>query len=206
MTHPSPPTPHPPLGPRATRAALAVDRAVYAFVRHWLAAANTLLLGWVALAALAPLLLASGHHPAASLIYALNRPFCHQRPDRSFHLLGEKMACCQRCFAIYGGLALVGLAFVAFRGLRPLAWPRFALCCLPIALDALTQAAALRESTLLLRVSTGALVAVGLAWAVFPALEHGFRDIRATLELRFDRLVAQGRARPLADAPSRPEG
>ena len=187
--------------PRATAAILAVDRGIYAVARHWLLAVNAVLFAWIALAALAPVLLSTGHRTWATIIYGLNRPFCHQRPDRSFHILGEKMACCERCAAIYGGLFLFGVAYVAMRGIRPLSWRGLVLFGLPILVDALTQAAGFRESTAELRVLTGALFAVGLAWLAFPHLEAGFAEMRAQLERRFARLVAQGRARPLRGAP-----
>lgn len=181
-------------GPRATAAILAVDRAVYRLARHWLLAVNVLVLAYLALAALAPVLLAGGYGTWARAIYLANRPFCHQRDDRSFHLLGEQMACCQRCTAVYGGLFLFGLAFVALRrrGARPLSWPGVALLCLPLLVDALTQAAGLRESGWALRVPTGVLAAVGVAWLAFPHLETGFAEMRSHLERRFARLVAQG--------------
>ena len=188
-------------GPRATAAILAIDRAVYAVARRWLMAINAVLLAWLGLAALAPVLLAEGYGTLATVVYAIFRPFCHQRPDRSFHVFGEKMACCERCAAIYGGLLLFGVAYVGLRGLRPLAWPGVALCSVPILIDGLTQAVGLRQSSWELRVVTGGLFAVGLAWLVFPHLETGFGEMRSQLERRFARLVAQGRARPLRGAP-----
>lgn len=189
---------------RATAAALAMDRAIYEIARHWLLAINGVLLGWLALAALAPVLLANGYDLWARLLYALNRPFCHQRDDRSFHLLGEKMACCQRCAAIYGGLVLFGVAYVALHDLRPLSWRWVGLLSVPILLDGLSQTLGLRESTWPLRVATGGLFAVGLAWLVLPHLETGFAEMRAQLERRFAGLVAQERAQPLRGAPPIP--
>ena len=186
---------------RASALILAVDRAIYAVARHWLLTVNSALLGWLALATLAPVLRASGHYTWASLIYAVNRPFCHQRADRSFHILGEKMACCHRCAAIYGGLFLFGAAYVALRGVRPLSWRGMAVCSLPILLASLTQAVGIRESPWALRAGTGVVVAVGAAWFVLPHLDAGFFDIRAQLERRFARLVAEGRTRPLRAAP-----
>jgi uncharacterized membrane protein len=199
------PTATPPRETASVRAILAVDRAIYAIARRWLLYVNGAVFLWLALAALAPVLRANGLGGWARAIYALNRPFCHQRDDRSFHLLGEKMACCERCAAIYGGMFLFGLGFLALRGrVRSLPWRGFVLLCLPIAVDALTQMVGLRESTWFLRTVTGSLFGVGLAWLMLPYLETGFADIRAQLERRFARLVAQGRTRPLAGAPPLP--
>ncbi len=191
--------------PASVKAILAVDRAIYAVARRWLHSVNGAILLWLALAALAPVLRAGGFGGWARAIYALNRPFCHQRDDRSFHLLGEKMACCERCAAIYGGMLLFGVGFFALRGrLRRLTWRGFALLCLPIAVDGLTQLVGLRESTWVLRTVTGFLFGAGLSWLMLPYLETGFADIRDQLERRFARLVAQGRTRPLAGAPRLP--
>src|SRR5688500_2189870 len=86
--------------PRATAAVLAVDRAIYRVARNWLVFVNAVVLAWVGLATLAPVLRANGFGGWARVIYAIHRPFCHQREDRSFFLLGEKMGCCHRCTAI----------------------------------------------------------------------------------------------------------
>jgi len=158
-------------------AAATIDRGVAACARHWLAGVNAVLTAWAGLAALAPVLVAFGHGAQASLIYALFRPLCHQRPDRSFYLLGEKLACCERCAAIYGGAALFGLAFAVLPALGPLAWSRFLLCCLPMAFDGTGQMLGLWESTPGLRASTGALFAVGAGWVVLPHLERAVREI-----------------------------
>ena len=188
--------------PTAVAAVLTVDRAIYAVARRWLAYVNGLIVGWLALAVLAPILLANGFGGWARLAYAINRPFCHQRDDRSFHLMGEKFACCQRCTAIYGGLLLVGLLYAAARGRIPsFSWRVFSCLVAPIAVDGLTQLVGLRESTWLLRTVTGGLFGVAVAWLLLPHLAVGFADMRTQLERRFARLVAQGRTRPLTGAP-----
>jgi uncharacterized membrane protein len=182
-------------------AIIAVDRTIYAIARHWRLLVNSLFFSWLALAVLAPVLVASGRVSLGNALYAVFHPFCHQRTDRSFHILGEKMACCERCAAIYGGLLIFGLAYVAFRRLRPLPWRGLILLSLPIALDATSQAIGLRESTPFWRVATGLLFALGVGWMLFPFLDKGFSEMKATLERRFTRLVSQGRARPLRGAP-----
>jgi uncharacterized membrane protein len=185
-------------GARTVRLILAIDRAVYRFARHWLGFVNSFLFGYVATLFLAPALVAAGHPGLARPIYAFNGLFCHQRPDRSFYVWGQKMACCQRCAAVYGSMFLLGLLFVALRGrLRAPRWRVVGLLSLPMALDGFTQLTGLRESTPALRVVTGALFAVGIAWLLFPYLETGFAEVRDQLENRFARLVAEGRAAPL---------
>lgn len=196
-----PPQTRPP-EPMSVRVILAIDRTIYAIARRWVLWVDALILTVLAAAVAAPLLAAGGQRTLATILYTMFRPLCHQRDDRSFHLYGEKMACCERCAAIYAGMALFGLLFLIARGrIARLGWRGFALAALPMAIDGLTQLIGLRESSTLLRVLTGALFGIGLVWLLLPYLEVGFADMRAQLERRFARLVAQGRTRPLAGAP-----
>ena len=60
----------------------------------------------------------------ALVIYAAGSLICHQRPERSFHLLGAQLPVCARCLGIYAGAALIS---VIVRSPRPDfvagAWP-----------------------------------------------------------------------------------
>ena len=40
-------------------------------------------------------------------MYAAGSVICHQRPERSFHLLGAQLPVCARCLGIYAGAALI---------------------------------------------------------------------------------------------------
>ncbi|MEA2527211.1 MAG: hypothetical protein QOF73_4438 [Thermomicrobiales bacterium] len=185
-------------GEGTVRAILAINRAVYRFARHWLFFVNSFLFIYLAQLFLAPALVALGHRDWARPIYGFDGLFCHQRPDRSFHVFGQKMACCQRCAAIYGSMFLLGLLFVAFRNrIRVPSWRAAGLLAVPVVVDGLAQSAGLHESNAALRVVTGAIFAVGVCWLLFPYLEVGFAQMRSQLERRFARLVAEGRARPL---------
>ncbi|MGH2534552.1 MAG: DUF2085 domain-containing protein [Thermomicrobiales bacterium] len=165
-----------PMGQGAARVVRVVDAGVAGFVRHWLLAVNAIMAGYVGLAALAPLLRAADYDLLARPIYAAFGLICHQRPERSFHLAGHQMACCERCAAIYGALFLGGLAFALVRArFAPLSLAMLAVLFLPMAVDGLTQVVGLRESTWELRVLTGSLFGFGLVWFVFPHLERGFK-------------------------------
>ncbi|MGH2561240.1 MAG: DUF2085 domain-containing protein [Thermomicrobiales bacterium] len=157
------------------RVARVVDVVVAGFVRHWLLAVNTIMAGYVGLAALAPILRAAGYDVLARPIYAVYSLICHQRPGRSFHLQDEQMAFCERDTAIFAAVIAGGLVFALLRSrLGPLAvWGLVALS-LPMAVDGLTQLVGLRESAWELRVLTGSLFGVGVVWFVFPHLERGF--------------------------------
>ena len=83
----------------------------------WAAAAGCAA-GLLALIVAAPLLKASGLHAAAGAVYGAFALACHQMDERSFHLLGFKLAVCARCFGLYAG-ALAGA--LAYPLVRPLA-------------------------------------------------------------------------------------
>jgi len=183
---------------REERFILAIDRAIYHVARHWIWLLNVVGVIFVALPVLAPILMAEGHRTMANMIY---RPFhliCHQLPRRSFHIMGYKMAYCERDFAIYTGLLILGLVYGASsRKIRPATLKELGLFCIPIAVDGFTQLFGWRESTWELRVITGSIFAVGVAWLAFPRLEYGFREIVTTVEERFERLAREGRVAPL---------
>ena len=184
--------------PRQAALVIAVDRAIYRLARHWLAMVNTVGLVFVLLPALAPCLMATGHPTAARVIYRAFSLLCHQLPERTFTIFGYPMAYCERDTAIYTGILLLGLVFALPRArIRPLGVYGAIALSLPMAIDGLSQLAGLRESTWELRVVTGALFSTAVAGLVFPRLNAGFHDICETLETRFARLVAEGRARPL---------
>ena len=57
---------------------------------------------WLVLIVAAPLL----PIPIAGALYAIGSHICHQRPDRSFHLLTAQLPVCGRCTGLYAGAAL----------------------------------------------------------------------------------------------------
>src|SRR5436190_1491073 len=79
-------------GARTVRAVIALNRLVYRFARRWLFFVNSFLFVYVAQLFLAPALAAAGHRGMARPIYGFDGLFCHQRPDRSFYVFGQKMA------------------------------------------------------------------------------------------------------------------
>ena len=91
---------------------------------------------WVALVLTAPVALSRGRLPVFTLaVYQAGALVCHQRPERSFHLVGAQLPVCARCFGLYLSGAVV-LTF-ASRNRRSLsaraARTLLALAALPIA-------------------------------------------------------------------------
>lgn len=67
-----------------------VDKFIYSFSRHWLAAFNTFIAIYVGLPILAPILMNAGASLPARAIYTIYSPMCHQMASRSFFLFGEQ--------------------------------------------------------------------------------------------------------------------
>lgn len=183
---------------RTVRLVIRLNRAVYRIARHWLLVVNTFLFVYFLQLFLAPMFAGSGHQELARPLYAFNGFFCHQDPDRSFFVFGQKLACCERCAAIYGGMFVLGLVYAVCRERVHLPSWRFAgLLTIPIIIDGGTQLVGLHHSNVVLRVITGVFFAAAICWVLLPYLEAGFATMRTRIEERFARLVAQGRAQPL---------
>ena len=67
-----------------------VDGAVIWIARHWLALFNGLVALYLLLPFLAPVLARAGLTTPASLIYSVYSATCHQLPERSYFLFGER--------------------------------------------------------------------------------------------------------------------
>lgn len=177
-----PAAPKTPVTGRTRDLVIAVDKAIFYLAKHWLLALNTIIGTYAALPLLAPLLMSIGYVKIANLIYFAYGFVCHQMPSRSFFLLGQQMAYCQRNFAIYSSIFLGGLLFALVRKrLRPLPLPVYLLLITPMAIDGLTQLVGLRLSNWWLRVATGSLFGLASVWLAYPQLEIGMREIRETV-------------------------
>jgi uncharacterized membrane protein len=114
--------------------------------------------------------------------------------------MGYKMALCQRDISIYLAVLAGGLLYGLLRRrvtIRPMPFWLFLVVSLaPIALDGFSQlfsqmfaaapaleslssALALRESTPVLRTLTGALFGLGLVWLIYPRLDEQFAGMEA---------------------------
>ena len=111
-------------------------------------------------------------HGASMQWRLLFRMMCHGIPSRCLTLWNVPMPICARCAGIYAGFFAGLAAYVVIRTdrLRALRW--FAIVAvLPLALDGLTQASGLRESTNVLRIATGLLAAFAFGMWVLCAVE-----------------------------------
>ena len=70
--------------------ALFLNRIIHAFAKHWLLLFNVIIGLYVWLPWLAPLFMKLGWESAANAIYIFYSTQCHQLPERSFFLFGDK--------------------------------------------------------------------------------------------------------------------
>lgn len=76
---------------------------------------------WVAILVATPLALAHGYVTAPAIIYEACGLICHQRPERSFHLLGIQLPVCARCLGLYASGAIGAVAACGLVGERTIA-------------------------------------------------------------------------------------
>jgi uncharacterized membrane protein len=69
---------------------------------------------WVVVILTSPIALAHGYVVLPTVVYEIGGMICHQKPERSFHLLGIQLPVCARCFGLYGSGAAGAL--VAYLG------------------------------------------------------------------------------------------
>jgi len=183
-----------------------VHRFVIWITRHWLAMFNLAVGMVLGLAWLAPWLMLHGQASVGQLLYLAYRPLCHQLPERSFFLggerpwytfeqlsaalgydaparyvgnpqLGYKVAFCERDVAIFAGYLLMGLLFALFRRrIKPLPWQALLAATLPLAIDGTVQLFGLAESNWQRRIATGLLFGLAVTWFALPWIQRGMAE------------------------------
>jgi uncharacterized membrane protein len=135
---------------------------------------------WCAAILLAPYLAASSS-PFAVFVYQAFHPICHQVPERSFHLFGQKLAVCARCSSIYFAF-LMGVALYPFinpsihcsnnptRGILVAA-------LLPMLIDVGLDLLGIHESTFVTRTMTGIIFGVVIPFFVLPDAIEGVQQL-----------------------------
>lgn len=140
--------------------------------RAWVAALGCAA-GLVALIVAAPLLRAAGARAAADALYGGFGAVCHQMGWRSFHVAGEPLAVCARCFGLYAG-ALAGVVAyplarsLARRDLPGRVW--LLAASVPTAVDFALGFFGVWENTHASRFLTAALLGVVTAFYIVPGL------------------------------------
>ena len=109
----------------------------------------------------------------ALLVYAIGSYVCHQRPERSFHLLGVQLPVCARCTGIYAGAAMT-VFWPSVRETLPLTgWPaRIALLvsALPTIATFAYEWTTGQAPGHWTRAASGVPLGMCVAWIVFAAM------------------------------------
>ena len=135
---------------------------------------------WVLLTVAAPLAKANGLVAVSSPLYNFFSSICHQISDRSFHVEGEQLAVCSRCFGVYFGLAFGFAIYPLWRNIteiEPL--PRFwlFLSLIPIGIDWSLTVFGIWENNHLSRFVTGLILGVACATYIVPAIVEITRNL-----------------------------
>jgi uncharacterized membrane protein len=89
---------------------------------------------WCALIVLAPVLEHYNYQGYSFFIYKSFSRICHQLPERSFYILGQKFAVCERCTSIYFSFFVGVLLFPVIKRFLKSAVPSKAYIIIPAAL------------------------------------------------------------------------
>src|SRR5215212_1479067 len=138
----------------------------------WVVSAATVA-ALVSLILVAPLAAAGGHTGVAYAIYRAFGTLCHQIPQRSYFIDGQKFAVCSRCTGIYAGFAITLLLYPLIRSLRNTSTPPrslLILSALPLAIDFSLTFFGIWENTHTSRLLTGALLGSVAVFYVMPGI------------------------------------
>jgi len=150
---------------------------IYGFVRlHWLGIINFHLFIFVVGALEAPLLLHLDQEWISKIIYGFYSFFCHQEKSRSFFLFGNQVAICSRCLAFYSSVLIFGLG-LSLKRIRPLDLKLLFLLILPALVNVFLQILHIKESTNLIRVTTGVLLGMAVSLYVFPRAQKAIEAL-----------------------------
>lgn len=129
-------------------------------------------------------LIQSSHPALAFKIYRAFSFVCHQIPERSFHVYGNKFAVCSRCTGIYAGLAVATLAYPLTRSLRRTDTPGLIwlfLAAAPLAVDWSLGYFSIWENNHASRFATGFLLGAAAVFYILPGLIELSSRFRANL-------------------------
>lgn len=158
---------------------------------------------FVSLIIAAPLLVAGGHQTVALKIYHTFGFLCHQLPERSFFIAGNKFAVCSRCTGIYSGATLALLFYPLLRSLRLTYTPSrkwLIAAAVPLLLDFFLTIAGVWQNTHATRFVTGFLLGSVAVFYVMPGIvELSLRKWRAQSDTPS---LTEARSTPIAVGPS----
>lgn len=138
----------------------------------WLIVSTGTLL-FVSMIVAAPLAAAAHHDHLAGTLYRSLGILCHQLPERSFFIAGQKFAVCSRCTGLYLGFVATLLLYPLLKSLRRTDLPSrkwlFA-AAIPLLIDFSLTLFGIWENTHTTRFLTGMLVGSVVVFYVMPGV------------------------------------
>jgi len=148
-------------------------------VKVWLIGC-AVVLAWVLLTLVPPIAKANGFTSISSPLYSFFSFMCHQMPDRSFHIEGEKFGVCSRCFGVYFGLFFGFVIYPLWRRIdetEPIARIWLFLSLIPIGVDWSLGVFGIWENTFTSRFLTGLILGIACATYIVPAIVEITRNL-----------------------------
>jgi len=118
------------------------------------------------------------HSGFAHFAYRFYAPICHQLDSRSLHVLGFKLAVCERCCSIYFSFLLGVLVFPLFKrniATSELHWLLLAVA--PMVVDVGLDIAGIHPATAMTRMVSGSFFGVVAGIVLLPSLLNGLASL-----------------------------
>ena len=114
-------------------------------------------------------------------VYRSFHPICHQLPERSFHLFGERLAVCSRCSSIYFAflIGVIGYPFItpSLHHIRTPLRSVLVAALLPMLVDVALDFFGIHASTFATRTMSGSLFGLVVPFFVLPAAIEGVQQL-----------------------------
>ena len=137
-------------------------------------------LAWVLLILTPPIAKANGFTGVSSPLYSFFSFMCHQMPDRSFYIDGEKFGVCSRCFGVYFGLFSGFVIYPLWRRIdetEPISRIWLFLSLVPIGIDWSLGVFGIWQNTFTSRFLTGLILGAACATFIVPAVVEITRNL-----------------------------
>lgn len=128
---------------------------------------------FVSMIVMAPLAAAAHHDSLAGTLYHSFGLLCHQLPERSFFIAGEKFAVCSRCTGVYFGFVLTLAVYPLLKSLRRTDLPSrkwLIAAAIPLLIDFSLTFFGIWENTPQSRFLTGMLLGSVMVFYVMPGI------------------------------------
>jgi uncharacterized membrane protein len=152
-----------------------IGERTFSFIRsHWLGIINFLLGLFIVGALVAPYLRYLDRYTLSKTMYGFYGLFCHQMESRSFLLRNYPVAICVRCFSFYSSCLVFGI-WMSLKRFKPISLTSMFILLAPGCVDGWLQIVHIKESSNLLRTTTGILMGLALVGYLIPRAQEGMR-------------------------------